>query len=181
MYAPTFVIAILLITAPEPPSPIESGRSGPIRDVIRNLALQWELLDPREERFLKPEDFATDLAVVRRRVQELWDAPRLHEGIRFPDKNSVNQMLAFNRSYKRHLDLMKPLLPDQQETVRAALRETDQLYQVWDKVHDARSEIYYVPVRRLALKHLRDLVGPEAYYTGRLPPHVPVWRFQEVK
>lgn len=180
MYAPMCVVAVLLITAPEPLS-IESGRSGPLREVIRSVALHCELLDPREERFLKAEDFATDLAVVRRRYQELWDAPRLHDGMRFPDKCSVSQMLAFNRSYKRHLDLMKSLLPDQQEVVRAALRETDQLYHVWDKVHDARSEIYYVPVRRLALKHLRELVGPEAYYTGRLPPHVPVWRFQEVK
>jgi hypothetical protein len=36
-------------------------------------------------------------------------------------------------------------------------------------------------VRRQALKQLRTLIGAEAYYTGQLPPHVPLWRFEEIK
>ena len=64
--------------------------------------------------------------------------------------------------------------------VRAILQETDQLYQIWDTVRDARCEYYYVTVRRQALKRLREALGDEAYFSGRLPPHVPLWRFQQI-
>ncbi len=60
----------------------------------------------------------------------------------------------------------------------AVLDETKRLYRVWDAVRDSKCEFYYVTVRRQALRKLRDLVGPEAYEAGDLPPHVPVWRFQ---
>jgi hypothetical protein len=59
------------------------------------------------------------------------------------------------------------------------LRETDDLYRVWDAIRDARCESFYITTRRMALKRLRDLIGPEAYYAGHLPPYVPTWRFQE--
>jgi len=38
-----------------------------------------------------------------------------------------------------------------------------------------------VTVRRGALKKLQDMVGSEAYFSGKLPPHVPVWRFQRIE
>src|SRR5438093_1541624 len=65
--------------------------------------------------------------------------------------------------------------------LRVALQETDHLYQVWDAVRDARCDYYYVTVRRLALKRLRDLVGEEAYYSSNLPPCVPLWRFEQIR
>ena len=58
--------------------------------------------------------------------------------------------------------------------------EVDRLYQIWDTTRDARCEYYYIHVRRGALKKLRDAVGEEAYYSGTLPPHVPVWRFARI-
>jgi hypothetical protein len=61
-----------------------------------------------------------------------------------------------------------------------ALKETDSLYQVWDSVRDARCEYYYITVRRQALKRLQQMIGPDAYNAANLPPHVPLWRFQEV-
>ena len=63
---------------------------------------------------------------------------------------------------------------------REAVQEADRLYQVWDNVRDARCDYYYVTVRRHALQKLREAIGPEAYYAGCLPPHVPVWRFQRI-
>ena len=41
----------------------------------------------------------------------------------------------------------------------------------------AACEYYYVTVRRQALKKLKEMIGDQAYYSGSLPPHVPVWRF----
>jgi hypothetical protein len=37
-----------------------------------------------------------------------------------------------------------------------------------------------VTVRRQALKKLRETVGEDAYWSGCLPPHVPVWRFARI-
>ena len=31
-----------------------------------------------------------------------------------------------------------------------------------------------------ALKKLKDAIGDQAYYSGCLPPHVPVWRFGRI-
>ena len=47
------------------------------------------------------------------------------------------------------------------------------------RLRDARCEHFYVTYRRQSLAQLRDLIGLEAFYTGRLPPHVPLWRIPE--
>ena len=90
-------------------------------------------------------------------------------------------LLAFNRAYRQHIDVRQPLELLNWWELRVALQETDHLYQVWDAVRDARCDYYYVTVRRLALKRLRDLVGEEAYYSSNLPPCVPLWRFEQIR
>ena len=69
--------------------------------------------------------------------------------------------------------------PDSGE-LREMLQEVDRLYNIWDTVRDARCDYYYVTVRRQALKKLRETVGDDAYYSGALPPHVPIWRFARI-
>jgi hypothetical protein len=148
---------------------------------VRCVAMQWELLDPRETHFLlaQAKEFPGDIKVLQERYRDLRAAPPLAESHRFPSRDVVNDLLSFNRSY-RH-DLSNRLSYDQarSEELRAALTETDQLYRVWDTVRDARCEYYYVTVRRQALLQLRQLVGDPAFYSGQLPPHVPVWRFRQ--
>ena len=60
------------------------------------------------------------------------------------------------------------------------LLEADRLYQIWDLVRDNRCDYYYVTVRRQALKKLKEMIGDQAYYSGQLPPHVPVWQFARI-
>ena len=91
----------------------------------------------------------------------------------------VNEFLAYNRAYRQHMDLRQPLELVHACEFRLALQETDRLYLIWDKVRDARCPYYYVTVRRQALKQLRELVGDDAYYSGNLPPCVPLWRFRD--
>jgi hypothetical protein len=88
-------------------------------------------------------------------------------------------MLDFNRDYRN--DLTKRLAMDRLngDALQAAILETDQLHKVWQTLLDARCDYYHTTVRRQSLMQLRDLVGPEAFYSGQLPPHVPVWRFPE--
>jgi hypothetical protein len=179
-----YLMALALLSAPpdgpEATAPAEDAAH--LRATMQEVAVQWEILDAREVRYIlaRPEDFGADLALMRRRFHDLLDAPPLADGLRFPDRNTVNEFLALNRTYRQHVDVRQPVELAHWWELRAALQETDQLYQIWDMVRDARCEYYYVTVRRQALKRLRELLGEEAYYSAKLPPSVPVWRFQKV-
>lgn len=174
--------AALLTAAPEGSAnvtPEMYATSGPS---VRRLALRWEILDPREERYVltRPEDFPADIKLLQRRYHELANAPPLSDAARFPDRAAVSELLAFNRAYRQHMETRQTVELVRGDEFREAVQEADRLYQVWDTVRDARCDYYYVTVRRHALKKLRDNLGAEAYYASRLPPHVPVWRFQRI-
>jgi hypothetical protein len=176
--------AALLTTPPDVPDPPPAADDWPaLQESIQSLAVEWEILDPRETRYVlaRPEDFSTDLNMLRRRYRELADAPAAADGFRFPDRNAVNETVRFNRAFRKHLDQRQQLETDRTDALRKVMAETDRLYAVWDAVRDARCEFYYVAVRRTALKKLRDLVGEEAYLAGTLPPGVPTWRFNQLK
>jgi hypothetical protein len=153
------------------------------RFALLSLALEWEILDPRETRYVltRPDDLSSDLKMLQGRYQDLIDAPPLADAQRFPDRAIVNELLVFNRAYRSYVELRQPTEMAHLNDLRAVQREVDYLYQVWDAVRDARCEYYYVTVRRQALKRLRELLGDEAYYKGDLPPHVPIWRFRELR
>jgi len=175
--------AALLSNAPDAPeSPPSPELFAIVHEAMQNLAVEWEILDTREVRYVlaRPEDFSADLNLLRRRRCDLADAPGCNDCLRFPERTTVNEYLAFNRAYRQHIDIRQPGEPARWWELRAALQETDTLYQVWDTVRDARCEYYYVTVRRQALKRLRELLGEDAYYGGQLPPYVPLWRFQGI-
>jgi hypothetical protein len=153
-----------------------------VRPALRDLALDWEILDPREVRYVltRGEDFPSDLKLLRRRYADLCGAPPLYDCMRFPDRSLVNDMLAFNRAYRQHLDNRQAMELSNAWELHEMLLEADRLYQIWDLVRDTRCDYYYVTVRRQALKKLKELVGDQAYNSGSLPPHVPVWRFARI-
>lgn len=149
---------------------------------LRELALQWELMDPRETHlFSNPADFKSDLKTLQTRYTDLASAPLVSEAARFPSREVVNELMSFNRSYRQDLNSRLSLDLVHTEEVRAALLETDHLYRIWDCVRDARCDYYYVTVRRQALKQLRELLGDPAFYSGTLPPHIPVWRLARME
>lgn len=180
-----YALAIaLLIAPPNTPEMLPSPEAWPgLQTALHEIAVAWEILDPRETRYVlsRLEDFETDLNLLRRRYQELRDAPLVAESQRFPDRRTVNELIRFNRAFRKNLDTRQAMESDRLGLIREALLETDRLYAIWDAVRDARCEFYYVTVRRLALKKLRDLIGEEAYQAGELPSHVPDWRFAEIK
>jgi hypothetical protein len=180
-----YVLALSLLTSPDELKEAgwDARTYASLHAPLQTLALRWEILDPRETRYLlaRPEDFAADLKLLRRRYRELEGVPAIHDCVRFPDRDTVNECLAFNRAYRQHIGVRQPVELARWWEYRAVIQETEQLYQVWDTVRDARCEYYYVTVRRQALKKLREMIGEEAYYQGRLPPHVPLWRFQEIE
>lgn len=181
---PSTLAAALLLTPPGVPEaapPVEVWPA--LRDSIHQIAIDWEIMDPREARYVltRPEDLCADLNILRRRREDLTGVPRVADGERFPERAAVNELVRFNRAFRKRLDERAAFELDRRAAFEVVMRETDRLYQVWDAVRDSRCDFYYVTVRRQALKKLRALIGDEAYLAGELPPIVPTWRFNDLK
>src|SRR5215472_6522695 len=135
MFGYECVMAVALLTAP--PGALDGADPPPdyasLRPALQQLAVHWEILDPREVRYVlaRAEDFQADLKLLRRRYHNLGDAPRLCECSRFPDRAVVNDLLTFNRSYRQFLSVRQPVDLIHGDELRVALNETDRLYQVW--------------------------------------------------
>ncbi|CAN5220011.1 hypothetical protein BH10PLA2_BH10PLA2_39970 [soil metagenome] len=177
-----YILAVVLLSHPpgsvDPPN--LAAMHAQLAKPIQAIAVQWQILDPREVKDIlaRPDDFLSDLALVRRRYRDLINAPAVEDSQRFPDRALVNDLLAFNRAYRQYIDVRQPVELVHSWELRVTLQETERLYQIWDRVREANCDYYYVGVRREALKKLRELVGDEAYYSGTLPPAVPSWRFR---
>lgn len=173
------LIAVVLITTPEIPPTADYP---PCRlNTLQAVALSMELMDPRERHYTlaRQEDADADIKCVRRRYAELVDAPYVVDALRFPSRQFVTELLAFNRSYRGYL-CGRQRLDILDYGIASAIEETDYLYAIWDRVRDASCDYYYVTVRRAALKKLREAIGYSAYCNGCLPPHIPIWRFQVI-
>jgi hypothetical protein len=184
MFPLDYVLAVALLTAPAEATDLSGPAEGyaTLRPALQAVAVGWEILDPREVRYVltRPEDFAADLKLLRRRYQDLADAPPLQDCLRFPSRDLITELLSFNRAYRQHLTSRQSLELTSWWELHETLQEADRLYQTWDTVRDAGCDYYYVTVRRQALKKLREAIGPQAYYASCLPPHVPVWRFARI-
>ena len=178
-------LAFMLLTTP--PGLLEAPPSEDnwpaMREAMQKTAIDLEILDKRESAYLfaKRAEFSDDVNILRRRYTELADAPKVCESYRLPDRNVVNDLIQFNRGYRKHLTDKQSLERDRSEQYDVAVMETDRLYKVWDAVRDARCDFYYVTVRRAALKKLKSAIGEEAFLMGQLPPNVPTWRYNELR
>jgi hypothetical protein len=163
------VLAAVLLSAPKD-TPVDPNWI----EVLRPTILVTEVLDPRERSFLLTHDLVGDFEMIRGRHESLADCPQLGETQNWPDTKMVNTFLTLNRSFRN--DLHKRLEIDvyNAEAIRDAITETDHLYQVWDTLRDAQCDYYYVSVRRQALRSLRSLIGDQAYYSGQMPPPMPL-------
>lgn len=184
MSGPECILAMVLLVAP-PGSPVPDvtvEEFPALQAALHFYGVEWEILDPREAKYVltRFEDFQSDLDLLRKRHQDLKDVPKISDSKRFPDRSTVNEMLSFNRQFRKHLETSQLIESHRANHYGLAMRETDRLYQIWDSVRDARCDFYYVTVRRQALKKLKCLIGTEAYFGGELPPYVPTWRFQEM-
>jgi hypothetical protein len=179
-----YAVAVALLTAaPDGPVSPELGKQlAHVVPTLHAVAVCWEIFDPREARDYdgRPQDFADHLKMLRARQRDLRDAPPLHDCQRFPDRNLINEMITFNRAYHQQLVNRQKLEVAYEREMRVAVEETERLYAIWDLVRDSRTEFYYVAVRREAMKKLREMVGSQVYYSGCLPPHVPMWTFASI-
>ncbi len=182
MFHYDYVLAAALLT-----TPVESPELVPhlelVQPTLLQLAIDAEILDPREEQYLHglSNDLAGDCKAMRQRHDRLFRTPAVVECERLPPLKVIDEFLAFNRAYRVDLKAQFESNPVRAEALRTAIEDVDQLHHVWSTLREARCGFYYVMVRRQALQHLHDLVGAEAFYRAQLPPHVPIWQFQRMK
>src|SRR5436305_10940727 len=104
-----YLLALALLTTP--PQAAAGGATLAVylrlRPKLQEVAVQLEILDPREVRYIlaRPEDFPSDLNLLRRRYRELADAPPVTDSLRFPEREAINEMLSFNRAYRQYIDI----------------------------------------------------------------------------
>jgi hypothetical protein len=173
--------AAMLLSAPmgTPEAPPTPERWPIVRDALHQTAVKWEILDPRETRYVltKPEDFQDDLDFLRKRRADLAEAPRIVEAELLADRNTINDYIRFNRAFRKNMELRLAWESDRADFIREVIDENERLYKIWDAIRDAKSDMHYVTTRRFALLKLRDLIGPDAFAKGAVMPYVPDWRF----
>jgi hypothetical protein len=185
MFTYECVLAAALLTAPAEPDapPPPAALVAALHPALMQAAVDVEVVDPREDALLQGQsrDPAGDFRQLAARYRDLRAAPLVAECDRLPDRRTIADFLACNRTYRRELETRLTVDQVHAEALRIGIAETDQLHFVWNLVRDARCEYYYVTVRRQALMQLRDLIGPDAYYRAQLPPHIPVWHFPSLR
>ncbi|MCE9563512.1 MAG: hypothetical protein K8U57_15840 [Planctomycetes bacterium] len=182
--ADLFFATVLLSAPVGTPEQIPTAeRWTAVQSAVHEIAIEWEILDPRETRYVlaKAEDFQVDLDFLRKRKTDLADAPKLMEATRLPDRRLMDDQIQFNRAFRKHLDVRLLWEADRAVVLSEAARETDRLYRMWDAMREAKCDFHYVTYRRLALKKLKDGLGEVMYESGELPPSVPDWRFVSVR
>lgn len=153
---------------------------------VQELAVKWEIMDEREKRYIlvNKEEFPKDLEVIRKRYKEfeLENVPKVNESNYIPlSRPQINEMVKFNRSYLKHLEQRKAMELDRTEMLGVVIRETNELYNIYDFLRDAKCEFYYTTVRRTALGKLKNKLTNDQFYGIKpIPPVVPLWRFQEI-
>lgn len=181
------IAAALLVQAPQetidPVTMPSQEMFADVHEAMQNLAVDWEILDPRECRYIleREKDFYADLNLLRKRYQELADAPPLNDCWRFPSRPVLGEYLTFNRGFQQHLNLTLFASPARTEALKEMIVETERIYQILDKARDTQCEYYYITVRRYALKSLKEAIGDNDFYNGQLPDHIPFWRFREIE
>jgi hypothetical protein len=94
------------------------------------------------------------------------------------NREKIDDLLLRNRLYNIQLDAMVFLNRDRLDLIVEVKRDNQSLYELWDTLRDAKCEYYSTCARRKALKKLREKLEND-YWTGTMPPHIPIWRFHD--
>lgn len=87
--------------------------------------------------------------------------------------------LDFNLKYQIHCMIQMEFGTESKINAYAkCLQEARELYEIYNLLDDVFYQSYTVFDKRKSLYHLREKIGEKNFYSGRLPPPVPIWRFE---
>jgi len=61
------------------------------------------------------------------------------------------------------------------------LKDTEKLLDIWNLLYEVKKEYLYIVYRRIALGDLLNSIGPDNFYSGVMPPPLPIWLFREIQ
>ena len=168
------LLTALLILSPITP-PVPHKAPAPAWQALKRVALRLEVVGPGE---LWIDDYRSEVGYVRTHWRELADAPPLADAYWLPPAAVAREWRCFNLRYQQGVQQRRAAEAHHREEWSDALQEAEQICEILFLVETAASPNKSWVCRRQALRQLRELLGPEAYAAGRLPPCVPLWRFQ---
>lgn len=172
-----FVLACALLTSPvETPENVTREQFTSLKAAIQETAIEWEIMDEREKSYMLAnyQEFQTDLDILRKRYEDLRDAPKLNEGKRFPVKDAASLLAKLNRELKSDLQIKMAWEQDRADIYSEAILQLDKVYPAWDALRDAQNEFYYITTRREALKKLKCVLNGN-FDNGNMPDAIPHW------
>jgi hypothetical protein len=152
---------------------------------VRQLCIDWELLDPHEANglyFRLPQDYKIDLRINQERWKSLKDAPKASDCLMFPCRENLKQSMEFNRACWRILNQRLGISLADDDWIREACADCETIYSIYNMAFNAACTNSWIYDRRKCLMILRDrMLGPEDYYAGILPPPIPLYLLREIK
>jgi hypothetical protein len=146
---------------------------------LRRVAIDQQLMCEDAGYFTALREFQDDLNAIRQRWIELADCPPIQDVMRFPPIGEIREGRYFNQRYKAHLVNRLEWETDRADQIWRVIQETDQLYRIWDAADDGLNPNYGIARQRKGLARLKELLGDDDYAAAKLPPPVPLWRFNE--
>jgi hypothetical protein len=170
-----YLIVLYVLSPIEPP--VSSQASPEVWQALKDVSLTLEIVGPHEN---WASDFRSELRYVRHYARALQSAPPLADCDWLPPAWLAAEYCRYNEQYQCYLQTQQVLCNHRADHFADVLRETRQLHGVWDATRRATSTNQAWAYRRRSLGQLREALGDEDYYSSRMPPAVPVWRFREI-
>lgn len=181
MFGAELALAISLLVAPvgTPLPDLEGFDWLQLQSAIHRVAIDWEIMDPREKKFIvtSAAGLENDIDVLRRRYVLLDGAPMSVDASRFPATHIIQRHIEENRNLKSVIENRIHLDSDRASGFRLALIELDEIHHAWCTLQYAKSAWNYTHIRRAELKRLLGVLGREDYASAKMPPATPEWRF----
>lgn len=171
-----YVYIIGLILSPADPE-ISSQAPPQAWQALKEISLALEIVGPHEN---WASDFRSEVRYVRHYWRLLQNAPRLADCHSLPANADACEQCRFNEEYQCLLQTQQVIFIHRSDDLAEMLRQTRQLYQAWDCLRRANAVNQAWAYRRRMLGQLRDTIGMDAYYSGRMPPCIPLWYFEEI-
>ena len=149
---------------------------------IQDAMIRAELMDEsgRKYLFARAKDLWIDLGCIQRTRAEFADVPFVADAKRFPSAELSRQAVSLGYSYLSWLESKRSgFAATHDQEIAPVIQETRIIVAIWEACWQATCEDYGVVNQRRGLACLQAMLGPANYAAARMPPPVPLWRFQE--
>lgn len=193
----------ILITPCDPTETYQDFDTPIVRMAMNQWSVELELIDKNSDVFYDPtepsgcepyeqhkyvfngfewqsvaiNDFDSSVQLLQTIHKNVENYPKVFESGLFPDRKFVLDALSCNRVHRNLINDLKAVYPIwRHDVLNDTYRELIELDRIWTFLLyiDQESSVTH---QRYMLNELKNVIGAENYYSGRMPPAIPVWRF----